>query len=276
MRRIAVFLLLVTALSAAACGGAQAAPKPGVIWAVGDGADGSAGAKALAGRIRRDRPDRFLYLGDVYPAGTAEDFRDSYATVYGPLARITSSTPGNHEWGNRSEGYNAYWRARTGRTPKPWYTFLLGGWRLFSLNSEAPHDAGSDQLSWLKRKLRGAQGSCRLAFWHRPRASAGLHGDAVDIAPLWNALQGRARIVLSGHDHDSQRFRPSRGLVQYVAGAGGHGLYPVDRGDRRLRFADDTHYAALRIRLAPGIARLAFVSADGQVLDRSRVRCSGG
>ena len=263
------------ALSAGACG-AQAAPKPSVVWAVGDGADGEATGKALAGRVRHDRPDRFLYLGDVYAAGTAEDFRERYATVYGPLARITSPTPGNHEWGNRRVGYNAYWRARTGRAQKPWYTFRLGGWRLFSLNSEAPHDAASDQLRWLKRELRGAHASCRIAFWHRPRTSAGSHGDSDDVAPLWNALKGRARIVLSGHDHDSQRFRPSGGLVQYVAGAGGHGLYPVDRGDDRLRFADDTHYAALRIRLAPGVARLAFISADGNVLDRSRVRCSGG
>ena len=46
-----------------------------VVWAVGDGADGSAQARALAMRIAADRPDRLLYLGDVYESGTARGVR---------------------------------------------------------------------------------------------------------------------------------------------------------------------------------------------------------
>ena len=40
-----------------------------------------------------------------------------------------------------------------------------------------------------------------------------------------------------------------------------------------VAFADDKHYGGLRMRLRPGAARLAFVAADGEVLDRSRLRC---
>ena len=39
--------------------------NPAVVWAVGDGADGSAAAGRVAVTIRASRPDRVLYLGDV-------------------------------------------------------------------------------------------------------------------------------------------------------------------------------------------------------------------
>jgi hypothetical protein len=244
-----------------------------VLWAVGDGADGSEPAKRLARRIARDRPDRFLYLGDVYERGTAEEFRRNFAGVYGRLAPITEPTPGNHEWARRREGYYPYWRRVKGRRQPPWYAFRLGEWEVLSLNSEAAHGARSRQLRWLRGHLRGVAGDCRLAFWHRPRFSAGtVYGDAPDLAPLWEALVGHASLVLSGHEHDLQRFRPRDGIVQIVAGAGRRALYPLGP-DRRLAFGRDDRVGALRIELQPGRALLEFRDTRGRVLDDSSVSC---
>ena len=109
---------------------------------------------------------------------------------------------------------------------------------------------------------------------HRPRFNAGVHEEEErDVNPLWRALRGRAAILLSGHDHDLQRFRRVSGTVQLVIGAGGRERYDVDEGDRRLAFSDDSRDGALRMRLNPGVARLSIVAADGDVLDRSTVRC---
>jgi len=257
-----------------------------VLWAVGDGADGDPAARRLAARIAAGRPDRFLYLGDVYARGpfagalegdgSDETFEASYDTVYGRLARRTAPTPGNHEWGNAGEGYEPYWRRVTGRPPPAFYAFRAGGWEILMLNSEVSRGPGSEQLAWLGERLReSGPGTCRIAAWHRPRFSAGSHGDAEDVAPLWDALRGSAALVLSGHDHNSQRFAPVGGIVQVVAGAGGHGLYGVEPR-RGLRWADDEHDAAVRIALRPGRARLTFVAADGRKLDSSEVRCSRG
>ena len=245
--------------------GAQA-----TVWAVGDG-DARADGRAVAARIARGRPDRFLYLGDVYENGTAAEFRTGYAPSYGRLARITAPVSGNHDARSQSSGYDPYWRRVHGRTPPDWYRFSAGGWTLLALDSEAAHDRGSPQERWLRRQLRG-RGTCRIAFWHRARLSAGPHGDQADMAPLWDALRGHATIVLSGHDHDLQRFRPSGGLTQFVAGAGGRGLYPL-RADRRLAFGNDSTYGALRLQLRRGSARWAFVSAAGRTLDRGTLRC---
>ncbi len=243
------------------------------MWAVGDGADGGAAARAVARRIAAGRPDRVLFLGDVYPDGTASDFRGRFRSVYGSLARRTAPTPGNHDWPNHDVGYDPYWRSVTGAATPPWYAFRVGGWEVLSLNSEAPHGADSAQLRWLRARLRSDTGTCRLAFWHRPLHSAGLHGDQHDVAPLEDALVGHAALVLNGHDHDLQRFRPARGIVSLVVGAGGHGRYGVNSGDPRLAFANDSVYGALRMRLQPRRATLEFVAADGKSLDQSSVGC---
>ena len=218
-----------------------------VLWALGDGADGSAEARAMARRIERDEPDAVLYLGDVYPERHgAQDYRRNWQPVYGRLASIIWPTAGNHEWGNRQHGYYPYWR-RYGRA-RPWYRFELAGWELIALNSEAPHGAGSKQLRWLGRVLAEEDTTCRLAFFHRPRFSAGsLHGDAPDVAPLWDALQGNARLVLNGHDHVLLRFRRRGTLTEYVSGAGGRVHYGV-RPDRRVAFSSSRPHR----RAAPG------------------------
>lgn len=252
---------------------ARDARAPSTVWAVGDGADGGDAAKALSRRIGAGRPDRLLYLGDVYERGTAAEFRDRFATVYRGLAARMAPTPGNHDWPNHDTGYDRYWRRVTGAPTPPWYRFRAGGWDIVSLNSEAPHGADSAQLRWLRRRVR-APGTCRLAFWHRPRYSAGSHGDQRDVAPLWDVLRGHAKLIVSGHDHNLQRFRPVGGMTQLVVGAGGHSRYDVDDDDARPAFADDDVDGALRMTLRPGSADLAFVGTDGSILDRSRVTCS--
>ena len=254
-------------------GEAAPAPERAIVWAVGDAATAGPAPRRLAATIRRGSPDRFLYLGDVYEYGTLAEFRRYYDPLYGGLAAITEPTPGNHEWGNRHRGYYPYWLAKKGRRQPPWSSVTIAGWELVNLNSEAAHGRDSRQLRWLRRVLAPG-GDCRIAFWHRPRYSAGLvHGDAPDMAPLWGALRGRAKAVLSGHEHDLQRLRPRDGLTQYVAGAGGRARYSLARDDRRLAWGRDDTGGALRIVLGPGAATLEFRDQAGRLLDRSRLAC---
>jgi hypothetical protein len=244
-----------------------------VVWAVGDGADGGRAAIALARTIARSDVDRFLYLGDVYPNGTASDFARRYAPVYGSLAPITAPTPGNHDWPNRAEGYNRYWRTVRGKSPPAYYSFTVAGWEVLMLNSEAAHGTNSPQLSWLRSRLR-APGTCRIAAWHRPRFSAGTaHGDQPDVAPLWNALRGHATIVLNGHEHNMQRHAPRSGLTELVSGAGGFSHYRLRRPYPGLVFGNDSTWGAVRLDLRPGLARFRFVTTGGVTLHAGTVRC---
>jgi hypothetical protein len=279
MRAVPTRLALAACLLPALAGCAQASPgsRPATpaaatVWAVGD-ADTTPLGRSLARAVRGARPDLLLYLGDVYESGTAEEFRRRYDPLYGSLASRTLPTPGNHEWPQRDAGYRPYWRAAHGRSTPDWQKRRIGGWEILSLNSEAPHGPGSAQLGWLRRATSGP-GTCRIAIFHRPRFSTGWHGDQRDLAPLWTALRNRARLVLSGHDHDMQRFADADGLRQLVAGAGGRPNVPLAvRSQGKLRFAERLRPGALRLRLFPGRASIDFVASSGRVLDRSTASC---
>ncbi|MFL5895991.1 MAG: metallophosphoesterase family protein [Thermoleophilaceae bacterium] len=282
-------LLFAASIAASGCGGdgsdgahaaraAASSQRPFVasvrggsarIWAIGDSAGGGA-AGSVARLIARGRPDRVLYLGDLYPAGSAETFRTSFARVYGALAPRIAPTPGNHDWPLHRTGYDPYWRRIHGRAPPQWYSFTAGGWRVIELNSET--GSRSAQLAWLRGQLR-RRGDCRLVFWHRPRYSAGVHGDNADMDPYWRALEGHARLVVSGHDHDMQRFYRRSGLIQLVSGAGGKSHYAINHQRGYLAFTDDRHWGALRIDLQRGRARMAFVATSGHVLDTHTAAC---
>lgn len=248
-------------------------PSSARVWAVGDASGQGDGSRRVARLVADGRPDLFLYLGDVYPHGSREDFR-TYDRLYGRLARRTAPTIGNHEWVARRSGYDAYWRRALGRALPRYYAFQAAGWTILSLNSELPPAAMRRQAAWVRARVRSG-GTCRLAYWHRARFSAGRHGDSRRVDPLWRSLRGRARLVVAAHDHDLQRLHRRDGITQLVAGAGGESNYPLRR-DRRLVFGDAKSDGALRLDLSRGSARYAFVSAGGRVLHRGSASCRAG
>jgi acid phosphatase type 7 len=275
MRSALATLACLTALTG--CGGDgkrdlgehdPAAPDRGVVvWAVGDGGADDDDDRAIARLIARDDPAHVIYLGDVYDTGTPEEFR-TFGDVFGPLVERMWPTPGNHEWAKHATGYDPFWRL------PHHYARRAGGWTVLSANSETPADP--EQLRWLADRARRGGGTCRIAFWHSPRFNAGKHrNEEIETDGLWDAVAGRAAIVLSGHDHNLQRFHPVDGTTQYIAGAGGRGHHDVREEDPRLAFSDDATDGALRITLSRRSADLQFIAADGTVLDRSTVRCRG-
>jgi hypothetical protein len=275
MRRSLKLCSLAFLLAAvlAGCGGGSS-PDPVVVWAVGDGAAPGDIPKLVAARVAQDGPANVIYLGDVYETGTAEEFAKNFAGVYRGLVKEMWPTPGNHDWPKHEAGYDPFWREQLGHPIPEYYERSAGGWQILSVNSENAKNPA--QLKWLRQRAAGG-GTCRIAFWHRPALDAGLHrADEPTVHGLWQAVRGRAAILLSGHDHNMQRFKPLDGTVQYVSGAGGKGRYDVDESDRRLAWSDDKLSGALRISLVPGRADLEFISEDGTVLDHSTVFCRKG
>lgn len=261
----------------------DAPPDRAVLWAIGDGPDGDAPPRAVGELVNQGAADKLLYLGDVYEDFdeperlTDPTYEGSYAYLftdaYGAIADRTAPTVGNHEWEDgAAAGYDTYWSDVYDKPVQHYYRFGAGGWEVISLNSEVETDADDPQVRWLESELT-EPGTCRLVFLHRPRFSAGRHGDDPDLDDIWKRLEGHATLVVSGHDHDMQQLEPQGGLVQLVSGAGGRGRYDVNEADERLVFSDDANDGALRLELTPGAARMAFVSVDGRELHQDEVSC---
>jgi hypothetical protein len=246
------------------------------VWAVGDGAVAGREDDALAALVAAGDIDRLLYLGDVYEHGSAEDFALNYHPSWGRFREITHPTPGNHEWDARAEGYDPYWARLAPLAPGGghYYSFDLAGWHFVSLNSHEDSGPGSVQAAWLDADLASHDGTCTIAFHHRPRYNAGLHGDGEDLEPLYARLSGHAVALVSGHDHNYQRFDAERGIVQFVVGSGGRRpLYPVNGSDVRLAAFDDQNLGALGLELGSGQVGFRFMRADGSTGDSGVLPC---
>ena len=172
-------------------------------------------------------------LGDnAYMSGTAEDYRNCYDPTWGRHKSRTRPVPGNHEYETAGGApYFDYFGMNAGPPGLGYYSFDLGNWHVIALNSNIAVGAGSAQGRWLRADLAASQAQCTIAYWHFPRFSSGRHGDQPQMRDFWSLLyDAGAEIVLSGHDHDYERFGlqdadggadPVRGLRQFVVGTGG-------------------------------------------------------
>lgn len=81
------------------------------------------------------------------------------------------------------------------------------------------------------------------------------------MSAFWTLLYGAgADLVLSGHEHNYERFAPqdpggrldtSRGIVQIVVGVGGRGLYPFGTPKPNSLVRHSTTFGVLKLTLRP-------------------------
>lgn len=221
-------------------------------------------------------PAAVLALGDLqYESGELADFDAVYDKQWGRFKTITHPTPGNHEYSTPgASGYFAYWHVSR------WYSFDIGGWHILSMNSNCRSiggcGRGSPEETWLRADLAAHSSACTLAFWHHPRWSSGFHGSDPGYEQFWADLAAaHADVVLSGHDHDYERFAPDRGIRQFVAGTGGRSLYPIIRHEIRSEVQNDDSYGVLMLQLHPTSYDWQFVAgANSKFSDSGHAECS--
>jgi Calcineurin-like phosphoesterase len=250
---------------------AGASPAAATLLAVGDIAFCGSSADEAVATVASGLPGTVALLGDnAYPDGSAADYAHCFDPPWHGLRGRLRPVPGNHDYQTlHATGYFSYFGAAAGTPGQGWYSYELGGWHLVALNSEC--DAiggcgfGSPQLAWLVADLAAHPVACTLAYWHHPRFSSGLHGADTQTDPLWRALAAvGADIVLSGHDHDYERFGPIDGIRSFVIGTGGRSLYAwpgVPAPHSQVR-ANDT-YGLLELQLGAGSYTWRFVPAAG-------------
>jgi len=224
-------------------------------------------------------------LGDnVYENGTSTEFTNCYDPTWGRHKARTMPSAGNHDYNTtNATGYYGYFGAAAGDPTKGYYSYDLGSWHIVVINSNCSAiggcGAGSAQEQWLRADLAANPRTCTLAYWHHPRfSSSSVHGNHAFMQPIWQALHDHsADIVLSGHDHNYERFAPQapagnadpRGIREFVVGTGGRSLYPIVSPIANSEVNDDDTYGVLKLTLHPAGYDWQFIPVTGSTFTDS-------
>jgi hypothetical protein len=246
----------------------------------------SSGDEATANLLDGIPGSTVYTLGDnAYDSGTSAEFADCYDPSWGRHKARTRPSVGNHDYatGNAS-GYYNYFGATAGDSDKGYYSYDLGAWHIIALNSMCENVGGcgatSPMVTWLKEDLAADHSSCTLAYWHHPVFSSGSeHGNDPKMIPSWDALyEADADVVLSGHDHDYERFAPqtssgvadpARGIREFVVGTGGRSqrTFGTIRANSQVR--NYGTYGVLKLTLHPLSYDWEFMPEAGKTFSDS-------
>jgi acid phosphatase type 7 len=210
--------------------------------------------------------------------GTAAQYKACFDKTWGAFKSRIHPVAGNHDqYTSNGAPYYAYFGAAAGPAGKGYYSYdVAANWHVVVLNGICGKAGGcgkgSKQEVWLRADLAANKGKHILAMWHPPSFSSGWHGSTSTYITWWRDLYAAgAEIVLSGHDHDYERFARQapdgkadpRGIRQFVVGTGGafHSPFGTVRPHSEARSAFS--YGVLRLTLRTSSYSWQFIPAKG-------------
>jgi 3',5'-cyclic AMP phosphodiesterase CpdA len=228
VRRAVLLLGLVVILPGA--GHAGQAPPVRLI-AVGDFGVGGDAQRRFGAAVQafeaRNPADFLVALGDNDYAESPNAFHANWEASFGWTRTAgvnVTGVLGNHDI--RVEG--GRYEFDELRMPSRYFRRALGPVELYLLDS---NNIDGAQTTWLRRTLARSRARWRIAVAHHPAFSCGTYSSHPAVLARWVPLfeRYRVRLVLSGHDHNYQRFAPRRGVLYVVHGGGNPRLYPLKR-----------------------------------------------
>jgi 3',5'-cyclic AMP phosphodiesterase CpdA len=264
LRRILVLCVFALALS-----GSSSAQVRVSFLAMGDYGVGGSRELSLGLRMKsyesRHDANMLVALGDNDYLQSPRLFRANWQKSFGWARRSgvrVGGVLGNHDY---ETGRGAYELATLGM-PGRYYTRRLGDGevQLFFLDSKS---VSATQTAWLEQQLSESVATWKIAVFHHPPYTCGGHAGNLDIARRWVPLfeDYGVQLVLSGHDHNYQRFAARNGVTYVVDGGGAAGLYP-------LRGCPGSYPPRVRGRVQHGFL---YVTATDAQLDVSAVDLRG-
>jgi hypothetical protein len=274
---LAVICLVVLTDTGHARSQSNAGPADPVLVGAGDIASCGLDGDEKTARLLDDIEGTVFTVGDnVYPDGTAEQFRDCYGPSWGRHKNRTRPVPGNHDYGTtRATAYYEYFGRRAGQPGLGFYSYDLGAWHIIALNSSIGLPHGSAQEKWLRADLQANPTACTLVYWHHPFFSSLRDGNTPYMRHTWDVLyMYGADIVINGDNHLYERFAlqtptgfaaPGRGIRQFTVGTGGATL-ARSVGARQApssEVRDNSTWGVLKLTLRPTSYDWEFIPVEG-------------
>lgn len=273
---------LALVLAAAACGGggdgtAGATPSGKDafdVLVIGDFGVGGEAPAVVARGVRRwheeHGADLLLTVGDNNYSRSAARFRERWRARYGWVERAgveVAGVLGNHDL---EVGGGRYQFSTLGM-PGPYYTKRRGDAEFFLLDSNRVSPA---QTRWLRRALASSPARWKVAVAHHSQYSCGTYRGRNYLAK-WLPLFRRygVRLVLTGHDHNYQRFA-DRGTMYIVAGGGGARTDELREclADSPTQLAKAERHSFLSLRIASDRIEGVALTPAGDDLDSFTIR----
>jgi hypothetical protein len=227
-RRVQIVVALVClALAATAYGAARDVTLPDLpdscrFAVIGDSGTGGEPQHRIAARMAEYRKvfrfDLVLMLGDnVYGTESAADMARKFERPYRTL--LDAGVEFRAALGNHDDPSQAFYRPFNMKGER-YYTYRCGrqSVRFFVLDSNY---MTPEQIEWLDASLGRSNDWWKIAYFHHPIYSTGMHGPDVELRKTLEPLFVRhgVDVVFSGHEHFYQRLKPQHGVRYFVSGA---------------------------------------------------------
>jgi hypothetical protein len=210
-------------------------------------------------------PAFVVFNGDIVDTGSSASQWDAWFDNGKNLIgnKLILHAQGNHDVASASYYQNIFDLPKN-NTPQTelYYSVEYGETIFICLNSETPSDV--TQYNWLKATLAAnASKKWKIISFHRPFYTVGPHAGEMDA--YWNTWfkafdDYGVDLILTGHDHLYERFKPinrnvstsspvanygsqpTEGRCQVVCGGAGAPLYTAGSSSFLQAFKSDYHY----------------------------------
>src|SRR6266540_998120 len=190
-------------------------------------------------------PGTVFTIGDnAYENGTTTQYTNCYQPTWGRHKARTKPSPGNHEYNTAdAAGYSNYFGAAAGDRAKGYYSY-------------------------------------NIAYWHHPLFTSGSnHAPATEMRPIFQALYDfNAEVVVSGHNHQYERFAPqnpsggldtARGIRELVVGTGGRSHYSFGTIQPNSEVRNSDTYGVIKLTLHASGYNWQFLPEAGKTFTDS-------
>jgi hypothetical protein len=222
------------------------ADEPLRFIALGDCGTGGAAQIAIARRISAVTFDLMLFLGDIaYEEGSPSQLENNFFAIYRDFLRYVPVYPtiGNHERHTRLG--RPYFEAFVLPEPERYYSFDWGDVHFVAVDT-TQRDAR--QLVWLEHDLANNKLPWVIVYGHHPMYTNSLRGPQTWIRRSFANIFTRHHVdlVLTGHEHQYERFRVAE--VNYIVSGGGGGQLTRFFGrSRALKQATVHHFLSFEV-----------------------------